>query len=117
MLVDCRRRRGPRTTHSRHGFRKYTNLLKDRQLTGPHQAWRGGITYVRTDEGWLYVSLISDVWSRKIVGYCGAETLEPVGGLRALAMAGKQLPEDAHPIHHSDCGIQYCCFELLKSKV
>lgn len=114
LLLERRRRRGPRTTDSRHNFRTYVNLLNDLELSGPHQAWVSDITYVRTEEGWLYVSLISDAWSRKIVGYAAHETLEALGSLSALEQALRQLAEGAEVIHHSDRGVQYCCWEYVK---
>ncbi len=114
LLVPRLRRRGPRTTDSRHGFRTYRNLLKDLVLTGPHQAWVSDLTYVRTEEGFLYVSVITDAWSRKIVGFTGEDTLEAEGSIRALVMALGQLAVDARAIHHSDRGIQYCCGEYVR---
>ena len=114
LLIERRDARAPRTTWSEHGFRKYDNLLVDVVLTGPHEAWVSDITYVRTEEGFLYVFLITDRWSRKIVGYTGASTLEAEGGMRALSMAVSQLPKGKRPIHHSDRGIQYCCWEYVE---
>ena len=72
------------------------------------------ITYVRTEEGFLYVSLITDKCSRKIVGWHAAETLESVGALQALKMALNELPEGCKPIHHSDRGCQYCSHEYVE---
>ena len=112
-LLIKRPRRGARTTDSRHGFRAYPNRLAALEPDGPHQAWVSDITYVRTDEGFLYVSLISDVWSRKIVGHEGADTLEASGSLRALNDALDQLPGGCRPLHHSDRGIQYACGEYV----
>lgn len=108
MLI-VRRRRGVRTTEARHGLRTYPNVLRETVVTGPHQAWASDITYLRTDEGFVFCSLIHDVYSRKIVGYAVADTLEATGSLEALAMALEQLPEGRRPIHHSDRGIQYAC--------
>lgn len=108
-LLIRRRRRGTRTTDSGHGFRTYSNLYRELSLEGPHEALVSDLTYVRTDQGFLYVSLISDAYSRKIVGYAGERTLEAVGPIKALRMALRQLPADAQPVHHSDRGIQYCC--------
>ena len=113
-LLIKRRRRGVRTTESRHGFRTYANRFRDLELTGPHQAWVSDVTYVRTQEGFVYVSLVSDAWSRKIVGAVAAETLEATGSVKALKAALAQLPRGAHPVHHSDRGIQYCCGEYVR---
>jgi len=114
LLTPKRRRHGAQTTYSHHHFHKYSKLLKDREITVPKQAWVSDLTYVRTDDGFLYVSLITDAWSRKIVGYEGSNTLEATGCLKAMRMAIKQLPPGAHPVHHSDRGIQYCCGEYVQ---
>jgi transposase InsO family protein len=98
----------PKTTNSRHSLPVFHNLVKDMVLTGPHQVWVSDITYIRTGEGFLYLSLIMDLWSRKIVGYHAGDTLETEGVLRALAMALSELPQGAFPVHHSDRGSQYC---------
>lgn len=113
LLVE-RRRRTPRTTHSRHGFAVYPNRAKDLSLTGPHQLWVSDITYLRTEVGFVYLALIMDALSRMIVGYDCSDSLEVVGALRALARAIKQLPSGMCPMHHSDRGIQYCCREYIQ---
>jgi len=113
-LLIKRARRVARTTDARHSFRVYRNRFAALSLSGPHQAWVSDITYVRTDEGFLYVSLISDAWSRKIVGYEGADTLEASGSLRALNRALGQLPARCRPMHHSDRGIQYACGDYVR---
>ena len=99
--------KAPGTTNSRHSLPVFRNLLADMELSGPNQAWVSDITYIRTDEGFLYLSLITDAWSRKIVGYHGGDTLETEGCLRALEKAANDLG-DALPVHHSDRGSQYC---------
>jgi transposase InsO family protein len=98
----------PKTTDSRHSLPVFHNLVKDMALTGPDQARAGDITYIRTDEGFLYLSLIMDLWSRKIAGYHSGDTLETEGTLRALAKALSQLPDGVFPARHSDRGGQYC---------
>jgi putative transposase len=113
LLLE-RQRRTARTTDSRHGFRTYANLLVDLVLSGPHEAWVSDITYLRTDEGWLYLSLISDAYSRQIVGYEVSESLAATGSLQALEMAIDQLPTGALPVHHSDRGVQYCCRDYIE---
>jgi len=112
LLIE-RRARSCRTTNSWHGFGVYPNLLKDAELTGPHQALVSDITYIRTREGFMYLSLVMDAWSRAIVGYDCSDSLEAEGALRALGMALGQLPADAKPIHHSDRGSQYCCGDYV----
>jgi transposase InsO family protein len=103
-----------RTTDSRHGFGIYGNILKDAVLTGPCQAVVSDITYIRTMEGFMYVSLVMDAFSRAILGYDCSDRLESEGALRALRMALKQLPSGAGVIHHSDRGCQYCCGAYVK---
>ncbi len=98
----------PRTTDSRHCLPVFTNLVKDLGLERPNQAWAGDITYVRTEEGFLYVSLLTDLYSRKIVGFHAGDTLETEGCLKSLEMALDQLPAGQAVFHHSDRGCQYC---------
>jgi transposase InsO family protein len=108
-LLILRRPVWPRTTNSGHGFRVYPNLARDLELTLPHQLWVADITYIRTLEGFMYLCLIMDAYSRAVVGYDCSESLQVEGALRALAMAQGQLPAGASAMHHSDQGIQYCC--------
>lgn len=96
------------TTNSRHNFYKYSNKIKDFTPTKKNQLWVSDITYIRTLRGFCYLALITDAYSRKIVGYDISNTLELVGVLRALKQALKSLPENYSLIHHSDRGIQYC---------
>ena len=100
--------KAPRTTNSRHTLPIFRNLLATEQLDRSNQGWVSDITYIRTDEGFIYLSLIMDAWSRKIVGYHAADTLETEGCLKALEKALIELPEGSYPIHHSDRGSQYC---------
>jgi len=102
------------TTDSRHGFKVYSNLAKTMTVNAPHQLWVSDITYIRTLEGFMYLCLIMDVYSRAIVGWDCSDSLEMEGSLRALKMALKQLPGEAKLVHHSDCGIQYCCGGYVK---
>ncbi len=98
----------PHTTNSRHSLPVFRNTIKGRRLTGPNQVWVSDITYIRTIEGFLYLSLITDKYSRKIVGYNLGGTLETEESLKALAMALKTKPKGSHITHHSDRGCQYC---------
>ena len=117
LLIE-RRTRCVTTTNSRHSFRVYGNLVKDIDITHVHQVLVSDITYIRTDAGFVYLSLIMDAYSRKIVGYDCSDRLESEGCLRSLAQAIEQLPPGYSVIHHSDRGSQYCCHayvEMLKS--
>jgi transposase InsO family protein len=97
-----------RTTQSYHRFRKYPNLIKDLVVSRPNQVYVSDITYIKTLEGFCYLALITDVYSRKIVGYDLSRSLAIEGCQRALNMALKSLPDTQPLIHHSDRGIQYC---------
>jgi putative transposase len=112
MLIK-RTRRCVSTTNSRHGFRVYGNLLKEFVPDGANQVLVSDITYLRTDEGFVYLALIMDAFSRKIVGYDCSDSLEADGCLRALSRAIKQLPAGSGTIHHSDRGSQYCCHRYV----
>lgn len=107
-LLIKRRAKRCCTTDSRHWFRVYGNLLKDACLSGPSEAVVSDITYIRTDEGFMYLSLVMDSYSRAIVGYDCSDSLEAEGALRSLSMACRQLKDCSGVIHHSDRGIQYC---------
>jgi putative transposase len=113
-LLIKRRSVCPRTTNSRHWFGVYENLYKDVCLKCPCQVVVSDITYIRTDEGFMYLSLIMDAYSRAIVGYDCSDSLEAEGALRSLSMAVKNLKNSSGVIHHSDRGIQYCCSEYIK---
>jgi len=105
--------RAPRTTQSQHSLPVFRNGIKDWELTGCHQVWVSDITYLRTVEGFVYLSLITDMYSRKIVGYHLARRLESQDTLEALEKALQELPDGLYPIHHSDRGSQYCCHEYV----
>lgn len=104
----------PCTTQSYHNLPKFENLVKDVELTGPNEVWVSDLSYLRTVEGPLYLALVTDKYSRKIVGYHVGDSLEAIGCVRALDMALAELPKGAKPIHHSDQGSQYCCHEYVK---
>lgn len=112
LLVE-RKRIWPKTTNSCHSLPVFRNLVKDREPTAPNQVWVSDLTYIRTDEDFMFASLITDMYSRKIVGYFIGDSLESIGCQKALKMAMDQLPGDRYPIHHSDRGCQYCCHEYV----
>lgn len=115
-LLIRRRKRIVRTTDSNHIYKRYPNLIKALTLTGPEQLWVSDITYIRTMEGFSYLSLITDAYSRKIVGYSLHPTLEATGCLKALenAISSWKRLSPFYLIHHSDRGIQYCCNEYTE---
>lgn len=105
------RRSYTKTTYSKHWLTKYSNLIKEKTVTAPDQVWVSDITYIPTDEGYHYLSLITDKFSRKIVGYDLSSNLKTEGALRALQMALTQHVKGNSLIHHSDRGLQYCSYE------
>ncbi|MBI9034752.1 MAG: IS3 family transposase [Bacteroidales bacterium] len=115
-LLVRRKRTRAITTMSNHWLRKYPNLIREYEPTAPHQLWVSDITYVDTTEGFVYLSLITDAYSRKIVGWHIGESLETVHTLEALKMAIRQLPKGKRHnlIHHSDRGVQYCSYRYTK---
>ena len=106
------RRRKPYTTDSNHHYKKYPNLIKEMLLTHPGQLWVSDITYLRLSQGFCYLSIITDAYSRKIVGYKLHPTLHSQGAIDALIMASKSKRQNGI-IHHSDRGIQYCCNDYV----
>ena len=108
LLIRARRYR-VKTTDSNHWLRKYPNLIREFTPNKPHQLWVSDITYVETDQGFKYLFLITDAYSRKIIGWCLGDTMESNHAVKALSMALWQLPEKVTEIiHHSDRGVQYC---------
>jgi transposase InsO family protein len=99
----------PHTTNSRHSLPVFRNLFAEMTLQAPNEAWVSDLTYIRTDEGFLFAALITDAYSRKIVGAHIGDSLEAEGCLRALDQALGELPAGKNPAHHSDRGCQYCC--------
>jgi len=118
-LLIKRKRKHAKTTNSEHGFRTYNNKIKELEIIKPNQVWVSDITYISTREGFMYLALITDLFSRKIVGFDISDSLEAEGCKRALKKALSVVKESTGIIHHSDRGIQYCCkayIKILKSK-
>ena len=108
-LLIKQRKRHHVTTNSNHLMKKYPNLIKDIEPLGPNHVWVSDITYWKTKGGHYYISFITDAYSRKIVGYHVADTMEAIESATALKMAIKTLKISAEGlIHHSDRGSQYC---------
>jgi len=117
-MLTLRKKYSSRTTNSYHRFYKYNNLIKDMEVNRPNQVWVSDITYIRTIKGFCYLALITDMHSRKIVGYDISNSLELKGCERALNKALYQAKDTTGLIHHSDRGIQYCSnvyTQILKS--
>lgn len=119
QMLTLRRKTSAKTTNSYHRFYKYNNIIKDIEITRPNQVWASDITYIRTVKGFCYLALITDMYSRKIVGYDLSDSLELKGCVRAINKAIYQAKNIKGLIHHSDRGIQYCSnvyTQILKRK-
>jgi len=113
-MLAGRKKATCKTTDSYHHFLKYNNLIKDLEISRPNQVWVSDITYIRTYNGFCYLALITDLYSRKIVGYDISNSLELAGCLRALKTALARIKPAAGIIHHSDRGGQYCSNEYVR---
>lgn len=114
-LLVRKRKRQINTTNSSHWLRKYPNLIRELIPTRSNQLWVSDITYWKTDSDILYISLITDAYSHKIVGYQVAKTLEAIESIKALQMAITSSTQNIQDlIHHSDRGSQYCSGGYVK---
>jgi putative transposase len=100
---------------SKHWMRKWPNIIKGETAQYPDQHWVSDITYIKTTEGNCYLNMITDAYSRKIVGYAVHETMETDSMIGALKMANAQRKDvSKSTIHHSDRGVQYCSKEYVQ---
>lgn len=114
LLVRKRKFRAV-TTNSFHWLHKYPNIIKGLSPERPNHIWVSDITYIKTEEGFLYLYLITDAYSRKIIGWQLSDNLGSDNAILALYMAISQLPAKCDEIiHHSDRGIQYCSLKYVK---
>ncbi|MFZ1513769.1 MAG: IS3 family transposase [Saprospiraceae bacterium] len=115
-LLVRKRTRKIQTTNSYHRHRKYPNLIREMNPTAIHQLWVSDITYWKLEQGHLYISFITDIYSHKIVGYHVGETMETIESIHTLEMAISTLNAEVelNLIHHSDGGIQYCSQAYVK---
>lgn len=114
MLVK-KRKKLVITTNSHHRFRKYPNLIKDMEIKNPEQVWVSDITYIKTDQGYNYLHLITDAYSKQIVGFELSDNLKAESTLTALKMALKARKYPNRKLtHHSDRGLQYCSDDYVK---
>ncbi len=120
MLIK-KKRKYIQTTNSKHWLKKYPNLTVGIKLNKPEQIWVSDITYIRMEKGFCYLSLITDAYSRRIMGYDISNSLSTAGSLRALEMALRSKKYSNSLLHHSDRGLQYCSNEytslLRKNKI
>lgn len=114
-IAPKRRRRFRITTDSKHGFRIYPNLLmRDFDVDGANKAWVSDITYIWTDEGWLFLATVIDLYSRRVVGWSMSQSLRSRIAQDALTMAVMNRRPGEGLIHHSDRGVQYACNDYQK---
>ena len=112
-LLVRKTKRSVHTTNSKHHFRRYPNLAKDFTPLKAHELWVSDITYIPLKERFAYLFLITDAYSRKIVGFHVSDDMKVSSAVVALKKALAQKPVEAIVIHHSDRGIQYCSFEYV----
>lgn len=113
LLVRMKRNYA-RTTFSCHRFKKYPDLVKDMVVERPEQLWVSDITYIRIRQDFAYLSLVTDAYSRKIIGFSLSHDLSTDNCLRALKMALATRLTDRPLVHHSDRGTQYCSIAYTK---
>jgi len=114
-LLITIKRRGIRTTNSKHVFHRYPDLAKDLEVARSEQLWVSDITYICVSYDFNYLSLITDAYSKKIMGYCLHPYLTNEGTINALNMAVKSRTISELPLmHHSDRGVQYCSYDYVK---
>jgi len=108
-LLIRKKKNFTKTTNSMHRFKKHPNLIKDKKVEKAEEVWVSDITYIKTEEGFEYLSLITDYYSKLIVGYHLSDNLKAESTLKALEMAIKsRVYPSRELIHHSDRGSQYC---------
>lgn len=113
-LLIRKRKRKAQTTFSKHWLKKYPNLIKQFIPLAANLLWVSDITYIVVGDGFAYLSLITDAYSRKIVGFYLNKTLEAMGSITALKMALSNCSDTSRLIHHSDRGVQYCSADYVK---
>lgn len=98
------------TTDSHHRFHKHKNLVENLEVDRPEQVWVSDITYIGKQDNPMYLSLVTDAYSKKIMGFNVSTSLHAEGAVKALKQAIKKRVYQSQPlIHHSDRGLQYCC--------
>ena len=108
-LLAMKKHSFPVTTYSKHALKKYRNLIRDFKAAAPGQVVVSDITYIALSDGkYAYASLVTDAFSRKIIGYYLSPDLSTEGTMRALRMALRSVKDPSRLIHHSDRGSQYC---------
>jgi putative transposase len=112
-LLVRKTKRSVHTTNSKHHFRRYPNLAKDFRPMKAHELWVADITYIPLKDRFAYLFLITDAYSRKIVGFHISDDMKVSSAVLALKKALQQKPTDTIVMHHSDRGLQYCSTEYV----
>ena len=113
--LQCQiKRRWVKTTDSEHGYRIYPNLLKGLEVSGRNQVWVADITYIRIVTGFLYLAVVLDLFSRKVIGWALSEQINAELTLAGLRMALAERGAVNGCIHHSDRGVQYACHAYVE---
>lgn len=113
LKVRWPKRYAPQTTYSGHSYAVRENLLREYQVTAAGQVLVADITYIPLQSGHAYLFLITDAYSRMIVGHHLSDSLSHEGAVKALKSALKHMPNPTGVIHHSDRGVQYCCHDFI----
>lgn len=113
--LQCQvKRRWVKTTDSDHGYRIHPNLIKELKITGRNQVWVADITYIRIMTGFLYLAVVLDLFSRKVIGWALSEHIDAQLTLTALRVALDDRGSVEGCIHHSDRGVQYACHAYVE---
>jgi len=113
--LQCQvKRRWVKTTDSNHGYAVYPNLLKGVEVIRPNQVWVADITYIRILSGFLYLAVVLDLFSRKVIGWALSDRIDAELSVEALRMALKEREPVGDCIHHSDRGVQYACHAYVE---
>jgi putative transposase len=114
-LLIVKKKKYTKTTDSRHWMRKYPNLIKHLEIKRPEQLWVADITYLSIRDRYCYLHLVTDAYSKQIMGYNVSETLSASETLKALQMALKSRKYKDNLVHHSDRGLQYCSAVYIRT--
>jgi putative transposase len=114
-LLIAKKKKYTKTTDSKHWMRKYPNLIKQLEVRRPEQLWVADITYLSMSDRYCYLHLVTDAYSKQIMGYNVSETLSASETLKALQMALKNRKYTDSLVHHSDRGLQYCSAGYIRT--
>jgi putative transposase len=113
--LQCQvKRRWVKTTDSNHGYAVYPNLLQGVEVIRPNQVWVADITYIRILSGFLYLAVVLDLFSRKVIGWALSDRIDAELSVQALRMALEEREPVRDCIHHSDRGVQYACHAYVE---